>query len=136
LEITESVVIDEKLRASRLFENLHDLGVRFQIDDFGTGYSSLNYLQKFPVYGVKIDRSFIREMADSDKNKELIRGIINMSEGIGLITTAEGIESKEQKEMVISMGCVHGQGYLWDKPLDPLHVGQKLGELVHTTGTT
>jgi EAL domain-containing protein (putative c-di-GMP-specific phosphodiesterase class I) len=118
LEITESVLLESKHKESDLFGELKKLGVHLQIDDFGTGYSSLSYLQHIPVDVLKIDRSFIREVVASEKNLELIRAIVNMAEGMGMETTAEGVETKEQKEIILSIGCRYGQGYYWAKPLE------------------
>jgi len=129
LEITESVLLDIQQRESDLFTGLKDLGVHLEIDDFGTGYSSLRYLQQIPVDVLKIDRSFVQEIGSEMKNKELVRAIVSMAQGMGMETTAEGIETLGQKEILTSLGCNNGQGYFWAKPMEPTAVEKFLGIL-------
>ncbi|NLF51106.1 MAG: EAL domain-containing protein [Leptolinea sp.] len=118
LEITESVLLVGQQMESNLFGSLRDMGVHLQIDDFGTGYSSLSYLQHIPVDVIKIDRSFIQEILHGEKYVELLRAIIRMAHSLGMETTAEGIESEDQRGLLEKMGCNYGQGYLFAKPLD------------------
>ncbi len=118
LEITESMLLDNRLRDSNLFNTLREIGTLLQIDDFGTGYSSLSYLQHIPVNVIKIDRSFIKELSEGDKSTDLIKAIVNMAHSLNMETTAEGIETWEQKAILTGMDCDYGQGYLMARPMD------------------
>lgn len=116
-EITETKImtnIEENIE--KLLE-LKALGISISIDDFGTGYSSMSYLQKLPIDIIKIDKSFIDEMLDSEDSKILTRAIISLSQALNLKTIAEGVESNEQKEYLKKLGCDYIQGYLYAKPL-------------------
>ena len=118
LEITESMLLDSRLRDSELFQTLRQMGILLQIDDFGTGYSSLSYLQHIPVNVIKIDRSFIKELGDGNKSTDLIKAIVNMAHSLNMETTAEGIETWEQKAILTGMDCDNGQGFLMSRPMD------------------
>jgi EAL domain-containing protein (putative c-di-GMP-specific phosphodiesterase class I) len=126
LEITESILLDSQQTESELFTSLRNLGVHLQIDDFGTGYSSLSYIQHIPVEVIKIDRSFIQEVGNGEKYIELIHAIIRMAHSLGMETTAEGIETSEQKETLRSLGCNYGQGFLMAKPMEPSQIENEL----------
>jgi EAL domain-containing protein (putative c-di-GMP-specific phosphodiesterase class I) len=101
---------------------LKALGVRMAIDDFGTGYSSLSYLHRFPIDILKIDRSFVSRLTNSDNGPELARAVITLGETLGLDTVAEGIESEAQLAALLALGCVAGQGFLFAEagPLEHL----------------
>jgi diguanylate cyclase (GGDEF)-like protein len=117
LEITESEIMrDSAVNLDRL-RQLKQLGVRLAIDDFGTGYSSLAYLQRFPVDIIKIDKAFVKSVAISGSDAALARTIIMLSETLGLLTVAEGIEYQDQHVMLQELGCELGQGYLFAYPL-------------------
>jgi diguanylate cyclase (GGDEF)-like protein len=118
LELTETVLLDNKLRDSDLFNTLRQMGILLQIDDFGTGYSSLSYIQHIPVDIIKIDRSFIKELGNGEKFADLIHAIIRMAHSLNMQTTAEGIETWEQKEILTGMQCDFGQGFLLARPMD------------------
>jgi PAS domain S-box-containing protein len=117
LELTESVLLgrDERIRAE--LTELKQLGVRLAIDDFGTGYSSLSYLRELPMDVLKIDKSFTEGIAASQGRLALVEVIVRMAKTLGLSVTAEGIESEAQRELLISLGCETGQGYLLEKPV-------------------
>ena len=117
LEITETTLLqDSEQTLSTLFQ-LRELGVRIAMDDFGTGYSSLSYLQSFPFDKIKIDRSFISDIADGTGSLNIVRAVAAMAKGLGMSTTAEGVETMEQLQAVRSEGCGMVQGYLFSKPL-------------------
>jgi diguanylate cyclase (GGDEF)-like protein len=118
LEITETVFINHAETASQIFTQLCDLGIQLQIDDFGTGYSSLGYLQHFPIHTIKIDQSFIRGMATSNKAAELVHTILVMAHDLGMEAIAEGIETTSELDKLIRFGCRFGQGYLFSRPMD------------------
>ncbi|MDQ1045298.1 bifunctional diguanylate cyclase/phosphodiesterase [Streptomyces sp. V4I2] len=118
LELTESVLMynDERILAE--MSSLTDLGIRFAIDDFGTGYSSLSYLREFPISILKIDKSFIDQLGHSTEQYALVEGITHLADTLGLTVIAEGVEDVRQQELLISMGCRLGQGYLFAKPVN------------------
>jgi EAL domain-containing protein (putative c-di-GMP-specific phosphodiesterase class I) len=118
LEITESVVMENAELATNTLLQLRKLGVHLSIDDFGTGYSSLSYLHRFPVNTLKIDRSFIGRMAKGDENSEIVRTICTLANNLGMEVVAEGVETREQLELLRSLHCEYGQGYLFSKPVD------------------
>jgi EAL domain-containing protein (putative c-di-GMP-specific phosphodiesterase class I) len=96
-----------------LLHQLRALGVRIAMDDFGTGYSSLSYLRSFPFDKIKIDRSFIRSMSEQDSSIAIIRAVTGLSASLGMATTAEGVETREQLDRVVSEGCTEVQGFLF-----------------------
>ena len=117
LEILESTAINDRLLVSKVINQCRALGVEFALDDFGTGYSSITYLRELPIKILKIDRSFIAGIADSEHDFRLVTHIIQMANDLGKVVVAEGIESIEQGELLISMGCELGQGYIIAKPM-------------------
>jgi len=117
LEITEAVLMgDSEATLTTLFQ-LRDLGVRIAMDDFGTGYSSLNYLQCFPFDKIKIDRSFVKDITDGVGSLNIVRAVTAMAQGLGMVTTAEGVETDEQLEIVKAEGCTEMQGFLFSRPV-------------------
>jgi diguanylate cyclase (GGDEF)-like protein/PAS domain S-box-containing protein len=116
IELTESVIMYNTEANLRTLDQLKKLGVRLAIDDFGTGYSSLSYLHRFPIDILKIDRSFVSRLGNSDEGSELARAVITLGETLGLDTVAEGIESDSQVSALLSLGCVAGQGFLFASP--------------------
>jgi diguanylate cyclase (GGDEF)-like protein len=126
LEITESVVMENADAAIVLFKRLRALGVQLSIDDFGTGYSSLSYLHRFPLSHLKIDRSFVSRMTETKDNAEIVRTIITLAHNLGMKVIAEGVETSEQNELLRSLGCEYGQGYLFSRPVPPETVFEQL----------
>jgi EAL domain-containing protein (putative c-di-GMP-specific phosphodiesterase class I) len=96
---------------------LRELGVMIAMDDFGTGYSSLSYLQSFPFDRIKIDRSFVKDIGDGVGSINIVRAVVAMAKGLGMATTAEGVETQEQRDSVQSEGCTEMQGFLFSKAL-------------------
>ena len=117
LEMTESVLIDRSDETLALLHELRRIGVRLAIDDFGTGYSSLSYLHRFPVDVVKVDRSFIESLTGEADETGLVGSIIRIGQGLRLTTVAEGIEDAAQLRALQRLGCEHGQGYLFARPM-------------------
>ncbi len=115
IELTESTIMYNTDANLERFHRLKGLGVRLAIDDFGTGYSSLSYLHRFPIDILKIDRSFVSRLTNSDNGPELARAVITLGETLGLDTVAEGIELEPQVGALLALGCVAGQGFLFAK---------------------
>ncbi|WP_446238776.1 bifunctional diguanylate cyclase/phosphodiesterase [Pseudomonas simiae] len=118
LEITESVMLEDASGALEVMHTLKRLGLRIAMDDFGTGYSSLSYLRAFPFDGLKIDRSFLTRLEESDDDKAIIHAIVGLGRALALTVTAEGIETAEHLAMLKSVACEEGQGYFLSRPLD------------------
>jgi diguanylate cyclase (GGDEF)-like protein len=117
LEITESAVMEDAEKTIAILRQLKMLGVKLMIDDFGTGYSSLNYLHKFPIDTLKVDRSFINTMENAEENTEIVKTIILMAKNLRLDVVAEGIESINQLDQLRKLHCEKGQGYFFSKPV-------------------
>ena len=117
LEITESALLGTQSENFELLRAIRDLGVRVSMDDFGTGYSSMSYLQNFKFDKIKIDRSFIRDLASDPSSFAIIKAIVELGESIGIATTAEGVETADQLAYITSQGCTEAQGYFFSRPL-------------------
>jgi predicted signal transduction protein with EAL and GGDEF domain len=116
LEITESVLLVDNESTLATLHQLHNLGVRISMDDFGTGYSSLSYLRSFPFDKIKIDQSFVRDLASNVDSKAIIRAVTVLGGSLGMTTIGEGVETQEQLEYLKQEGCTEGQGYFFSKP--------------------
>ncbi len=125
LEITETALITASATLLRELRQLTEMGVRIALDDFGTGYSSLSLLRQFPVDVVKIDRSFIEPLLTDRTSHAIVKAVLGMCQDMGLRTVAEGIEREDQRDMLLTLGCSHGQGYLFGHP-KPLRVSVPL----------
>src|SRR5581483_7373570 len=132
LEITESVIMADGVVVRERLCELKGLGVRIAIDDFGTGYSNLAYLQRFPVDILKIDRTFVTEMAKNQADAALASSIVGLATSLNLHTVAEGIEETGQREQLLALGCAYGQGYLFAKPITPEAITQMLNGGIRT----
>ena len=119
IEITESILIESAEKAADCLNELKDMGIRIAIDDFGTGYSSLSYLNSFPSDILKIDKSFIDKMNDSDSSEKYVEAIISLAHVLDLEVIAEGVEEPEQLETLRSIGCDYIQGFIWGRPMSP-----------------
>jgi EAL domain-containing protein (putative c-di-GMP-specific phosphodiesterase class I) len=117
LEITESAAMSDPVKATRIFSQLKELGVRINIDDFGTGHSSLSRLRGFPVDMLKIDRSFVTGIEKDDESREIAHLIVALAHHLRLKVTAEGIETQGQRLCLEQFGCEFGQGYLFSQPV-------------------
>lgn len=117
LEITETATVSDMSGAVARLAELKSLGVRIALDDFGTGYSPLTHLRSFPVDILKIDRSFVRNVASSADDRAIVGGVITIAHDLGLMTVAEGIEDDRQRDVMAELGCDSGQGYLWTRPV-------------------
>ena len=109
-----------------MLEQLHVLGVDLVTDDFGTGYSSLSYLHRFPINGLKVDRSFVRGMKPGEQSWKIIRSVILLARSLGIGVVAEGVEEKEQLSYLRSLHCEYGQGNYFSRPLESRAVAELL----------
>ena len=131
IEITEQVVLHDLQTAGSILKNLRALGVLIAIDDFGTGYSSLSYLRDLPVTAVKIDRSFVTGIVESDRDRGLLASIVHMTEALDLWCVAEGVETEAQRDLLLGLGVVLAQGFLYSRSVSP----EKITELIAKTAT-
>jgi EAL domain-containing protein (putative c-di-GMP-specific phosphodiesterase class I) len=133
LEMTESVMVDGSSVTSRVLFELRELGVKLLIDDFGTGFSALGYLRRFPVTGVKIDRSFVTGLGVNHEDDEIVRAVVAMSHALGLSVIAEGVETPLQREALWAVGVVNGQGWLWGAAVPAAEFAQRWRDaIVHS----
>ncbi len=126
LEITETVFRSGSGFAQNHLSALKDLGVGLAVDDFGTGYSSLEAFAASPFDALKIDQSFVRDISFNSRHRAIVKTVIGFANDLGLLLTAEGIETEEQRQLLISLGCQYGQGFLFAKPLSPDEFEQQL----------
>jgi len=117
LELTESMLLKNVEETIATMHALGELGVRFSLDDFGTGYSSLGYLKRLPLRQLKIDQSFVREIATNSSDLAIVKTIIAMADSLHLDVIAEGVETQEQRQLLLAMGCKEYQGYLFGRPM-------------------
>ena len=117
LELTESLLLESIESAVAIMNAFKEIDVRFSLDDFGTGYSSLQYLKRLPLYQLKIDQSFVRDIPTDSSDKAIVRTIIAMAQSMDLEVIAEGVETDSQLSFLVNYGCRHFQGYLFGKPM-------------------
>ena len=125
LEITETTLLQDSEATLAMLYQLRELGISIAMDDFGTGYSSLSYLQSFPFDRIKIDRSFIKDIADGVGSLNIVRAVAAMAKGLGMETTAEGVETEQQREQVALEGCTEMQGFLFSRPRPAYEIEQE-----------
>jgi diguanylate cyclase (GGDEF)-like protein/PAS domain S-box-containing protein len=126
LEITESVLLRDSESTLEKLHALRSFGVRISMDDFGTGYSSLSYLRSFPFDKIKLDRSFIQELATRDDCIAIVRAVAGLGQSLGISTTAEGVETEEQLALIRAEGCTEVQGFLFSKPRPAKEIAELL----------
>jgi EAL domain-containing protein (putative c-di-GMP-specific phosphodiesterase class I) len=127
LEITEAVLIRDDEAALAILHQLRAIGVRIALDDFGTGYSSLSYLQRFPFDKIKIDRCFVNDIAEPDGSSCIVQAVVNIAAARHMTTTAEGVETQQQLELLRALGCAEMQGYLFS----PAKPAAEIRQLFH-----
>jgi EAL domain-containing protein (putative c-di-GMP-specific phosphodiesterase class I) len=128
LEVTESAVMHDMTRALEVLNMLNAMGILLSIDDYGTGYSSLSYLKRLPVSELKIDMSFVRNLASSEEDRILVRSTIELGHNLGLKVTAEGVEDQKSVDLLSEYGCDTLQGYYISKPVPAAEFEAFLGE--------
>jgi diguanylate cyclase (GGDEF)-like protein len=131
LEITESAVMADPTRALEVLGRLHSLGVGLAVDDFGTGYSSMAYLKELPVDELKIDRSFVSQMATSPSDAVIVRSTIDLGHNLGLHVVAEGVETQHAWQELTALGCDMAQGYYLGRPMPAADLEQQLRQAAH-----
>ena len=119
LEVGESVLMESLDSSIAVLNRLREVGIQLHMDDFGSAYSSLSYLPRFPLHGIKVDRTFVHRMGARRTDLEIVRSIVDLAEHLGLIVIAEGVETATQRERLIAFGCELGQGFLFAKALEP-----------------
>ncbi len=134
IEVTESGIMENPEAAIIRMKILRAKGIRFSIDDFGTGYSSLNYLKRFPIDTLKIDRSFVIDSLTDKDDQEIIKTIIAMAKSLNIETVAEGVESLQQRDFLCQYGCLTMQGYFFGKPMRAERFEKLLGKLAFRAG--
>ncbi len=125
-EITENIVMNDLSGAREVMKKLRGLGVRLAIDDFGTGHSSLAYLKQFPVHEVKVDRTFVQGIAESQVDSAIVRAVIDLADAMGISAVAEGVETKDQLDGLRVLGCPVAQGFYFSQPLRAAEFGELL----------
>jgi diguanylate cyclase (GGDEF)-like protein len=126
LEITEAVLIRDDEAALAILHQLRSIGVRIALDDFGTGYSSLSYLQRFPFDKIKIDRCFVKDIAEPAGSSCIVQAVVNIAAARHMMTTAEGVETQQQRELLRALGCAEMQGYLFSPAKSAAEIKQLL----------
>ncbi|MGA2342852.1 MAG: EAL domain-containing protein, partial [Steroidobacteraceae bacterium] len=126
IELTESVIMRDAHRSTEILDQLHGSGFQIAVDDFGTGYSSMNYLKQLPVSKLKIDRSFIHDLGTGAKNDSIVRAVIALAHGLGMIVVAEGVETKAQLSGLLAYGCDQYQGYYCSKARTAAEIAEYL----------
>jgi EAL domain-containing protein (putative c-di-GMP-specific phosphodiesterase class I) len=122
LEITETALMARPERSIQRLTELRELGFVLSIDDFGTGYSSMSYLRDLPVQGLKVDRSFVGRIGESESDDAIVEAIVHLAHAVGVLAVAEGVETVEQLELLRRIGCDRAQGFLWTRPLPAAEV--------------
>jgi diguanylate cyclase (GGDEF)-like protein/PAS domain S-box-containing protein len=128
VEITEGMLMDASAAVNHKLLGFRDVGIQVALDDFGTGYSSLSYLKKFDIDYIKIDISFVRNLAPDNDDFALCKAIIMMAHTLGIKVIAEGIETTQQRDLLLLAGCDYGQGYLFSRPVSPLDFEKLLSQ--------
>jgi EAL domain-containing protein (putative c-di-GMP-specific phosphodiesterase class I) len=126
LEITEAVLIRDDEAALVVLHQLRELGVRIALDDFGTGYSSLSYLQRFPFDKIKIDRCFIKDIAEPGGSACIVQAVVNIAAARHMTTTAEGVETEQQLDILRQLGCTEMQGHLYNPAMPAADIARLL----------
>ena len=126
LEITEAVLIEDDEAALKILHELKLIGIRVALDDFGTGYSSLSYLHRFPFDKIKIDRSFVAGLTEEESSSAIVRAVITIASEHKMVTTAEGVETEQQRELLRDLNCSQMQGFLFSRARAGSEIAQML----------
>ena len=126
LEVTEGILVEDADRAMNVLGDIKALGVRLALDDFGTGYCSLSYLQRFPIDIVKIDQTFVANLGHDPAGSAIAASVTSLAHVLGMTVTAEGVETEEQRDEVVAIGCDLAQGFLYARPITSLELSAAL----------
>ncbi len=129
IEITESALFVNEVTARQVLSEIHQRGIQLSLDDFGTGYSSLSFLLSLPVHEIKIDRSFVSDLLQDKDRSEVVRTVIQLGRSLGKQIVAEGAETEQDLQGLLSMGCERVQGYIFSKPQSPAWLADHLWAL-------
>ena len=137
VEITESGLIGNLEMAQKIARELKSMGCRLALDDFGTGYSSLRHLQALPFDALKVDRSFVNSMSAKRESRKIVAAVVGLGHSLGMTTVAEGIETEEQADMLLRLGCEFGQGWLYGRPVTADRIPQLVADAprIHSSGS-
>ena len=130
IEITESAILDNEELANTIARELKEMGCQLALDDFGTGYASLRHLLALPFDQIKVDRSFVQEVTLRPESRKIVAAVVGMGKNLGMGTLAEGVETREQQETLIELGCVQGQGWLYGRAM----AADRIPELLANAG--
>jgi EAL domain-containing protein (putative c-di-GMP-specific phosphodiesterase class I) len=128
LELTENLMVGEPENICRVFAKLRSAGIGISIDDFGTGYSSLRYLESFPLSEIKVDRSFVHDVASSGAKRVIVESVVKLGAALDIRVVAEGIETEAEREIIQALGCSIGQGYLFAAPMEEVRLQRLLDQ--------
>ena len=128
LELTENLMVGDPDAIRRVFSQLRELGIGISIDDFGTGYSNLGYLESFPLSEIKVDRSFVHDVAHSAAKRVIVESVIKLADALGIRVLAEGIETEAERAIMRAMGCSIGQGFLFAAPMEEARLHRLLDQ--------
>jgi EAL domain-containing protein (putative c-di-GMP-specific phosphodiesterase class I) len=117
LELTETFLMHDSTATATVLETLKDMGVQLALDDFGTGYSSLSYMKRFPIDTLKIDQSFVRNLATDADDASIVNAVIHMGSSLHMLVVAEGVETSEQADLLRAQACPEAQGYYFGHPV-------------------
>ncbi len=131
LELTESMLLEDVEQTVEYMNTLGQVGVQFSLDDFGTGYSSLQYLKRLPLYQLKIDQSFVRDIVTDSHDRTIVRTIIAMAQSMYIGVIAVGVETLEQRELLLTNGCRRYQGFYFGKPMDIEQFNASIKAIAH-----
>jgi EAL domain-containing protein (putative c-di-GMP-specific phosphodiesterase class I) len=131
LEITETVLLQDNEATLAMLHKLRALGVKVSMDDFGTGYSSLSYLRSFPFDKIKIDQSFVRDLAENNQSLAIVQAVTSLGATLGMATIAEGVETADQLQRLRAQGCNEVQGYYFSAPRPAREVAAIVATIAH-----
>jgi EAL domain-containing protein (putative c-di-GMP-specific phosphodiesterase class I) len=132
IEVTESAILDNEVMALSIARELKQMGCGLALDDFGTGYASLRHLVSLPFDQIKVDRSFVSEMSARPESRKIVSAVVGLGRSLGMLTLAEGVESREQETILLDAGCNMGQGWLYGRPLAADQIPMMTGAPVPT----
>jgi EAL domain-containing protein (putative c-di-GMP-specific phosphodiesterase class I) len=136
LELTETFLMQDSRSTAAVLRELKDMGIHLALDDFGTGYSSLSYVKRFPIDTLKIDQSFVRDLATDADDASIVSAVISMGKSLHMCVVAEGVETQEQLEFLREHGCPFGQGFYFSPPVGAKEFTQLLGHSVRSVAET